>query len=128
MWFTLFVALAWSQLRFVYRRRCSSEMETDDTDRIGCAERYAIPFEEMLTPPKLLCNETYCETTLGTRFDVYKFECTAQRCVVLVRCATQYTSVKRAVLFAALVIGALVLWLVLSNLAPRPGHDMNKML
>jgi hypothetical protein len=128
MWLCFYFAIAYAETRFLYRRRCAGESENNDTDRIGCAERYAIPFEEMLTPSRLWCNATTCETSMQTRFDVHRFECTEQRCVVLLRCAVQYTSAKRAVLLTGLALVGMVVFIVITSITARVGHDNLKTL
>lgn len=128
MWLCLQLALVYAEMRFLYRRHCSGENETNDTDRIGCAERYAIPFEEMLTPSRLWCNATLCETSLQTTFDVHKLECTEQRCVVLLRCALQYTSAKRAVLLTGAALVGVVVFIVVTSITTRVEHDNLKTL
>lgn len=85
--------------RFVHRHACIGiEDETDNgaPDTIGCAEESAAPFEHVLTPPMLWCNDRDCISAFNLTFPVHSIRCSPFNCTVLLHCADAFEQIKYA--------------------------------
>jgi len=95
--------------RFVHRHSHLG-IDGDAADAIGCAEAHAAPFEHMLTPSMLWCNNADCLSEFNSTYALHSIECTPARCHVLLHCADEIERIKWASL---MTLGALIALIVL---------------
>lgn len=107
--------------RFVHRHSCigleaeeSADAGSQPFDVIGCAEEHAAPFEHMLTPSMLWCNDKNCLSEFADVYEVHTIRCTPSHCNVLLHCEDALEHIKYASLLSVIAIFLLLtapLWL-----------------
>lgn len=99
--------------RFVHRHSCvgleNEQANESAADVIGCAEEEAVPFEHLLTPSMMWCNDKTCLSEFGKPFEVHFIRCTPHHCTVRLHCAEALEHIKYAGLLTIVAVVVLLL-------------------
>lgn len=99
--------------RFVHRHSCvgleSEQANESAADVIGCAEAEAVPFEHLLTPSMMWCNDKTCLSEFGKPYEVHYIRCSPYHCTVRLHCGEALEHIKYAGLLTIVAVVVLLL-------------------